>query len=100
MHKHYEEGFKRDAVQLLETGRPIKQLASELGVDPATLRNWRSRYGQGPTAGQPQSLEAAQVELRRLRQEVVDLRRQRDILKKTLGILVEPPSSATNESKS
>ena len=97
MTKRYDEAFKRDAVELLETGRPLKQLAAELGVCPVTLRDWRDRLGKGASArNQPQTLEAAQLELRRLRQENNDLRRQREILKKTLGILSEPPTSATN----
>jgi hypothetical protein len=37
-------------------------------------------------------LDAAERELGRVRE-------QRDILKKTLGILSEPPANATNESK-
>jgi transposase len=99
LRKNYDEAFKRDTVQLLETGRPLKQLATELGVDPATLRNWRNRYGKDAAVrGQPQTLETAQLEVRRLRQEVAELRRQREILKKTLGILAEPPGNGANGS--
>jgi transposase len=100
MSKHYDEVFKRDAVALLEEGRPLKKLAAELGICPITLRGWRDRLAQNaPNRPTPQSLEAAQMENRQLRQEVADLRRQREILKKTLGILAEPPSSATSASK-
>jgi transposase len=98
MTKHYDEAFKRDAVQLLEEGRPLKKLAAELGLCPVTLRGWRDRFAKG-TAPKPapQTLEAAQMEVRQLRQEVADLRRQREILKKTLGILAEPPPNGINE---
>jgi transposase len=35
------EEFKRDAVELVRaTGRPIGQIAWELGIDDLTLRNW------------------------------------------------------------
>lgn len=100
MTKHYDEAFKRDAVALLESGRPLKKLAAELGVCPVTLRGWRERFST-TTASKPspQTLEAAQMEVRQLRQEVADLRRQREILKKTLGILAEAPHSDTNASK-
>jgi transposase-like protein len=100
MSKHYDEVFKCDAVALLESGRPLKKLATELGVCAVTLRGWRDRLAK-TTAGKPapQSLEAAQMEVRQLRQEVADLRRQREILKKTLGILAEPPPSVTSASK-
>jgi transposase-like protein len=81
MTKNYDEVFKRDAVQLLESSRPLKQLASELGVCPVTLRGWRDQLIPNATPKpQPQTLESAQMEVRRLRQEVADLRRQREIL--------------------
>ena len=99
MSKRYDEVFKRDAVALLESGRPLKKLAAELGVCAVTLRGWRDRYAKTVNKPAPQSLEAAQMEVRQLRQEVADLRRQREILKKTLGILAEPPSSDTSASK-
>lgn len=79
MSKHYDEVFKRDAVALLESGRPLKKLAAELGVCAVTLRGWRDRYLKTVNKPAPQSLEAAQMEVRQLRQEVADLRRQREI---------------------
>ena len=40
----YSQEFKREAVQLLRSsGRPIPQLAKELGVSPQSLRNWASQ---------------------------------------------------------
>jgi hypothetical protein len=39
------------------------------------------------------------MEVRRLRQEVADLRLQREILKKTLGLLAHPPRSVVNASE-
>ena len=100
MTKHYDEVFKRDALALLASGRPLKKLAAELGVCAVTLREWRDRSSKTTVSKPaPQSLEAAQLEVRQLRQEVADLRRQREILKKTLGILAEPPSNDTSASK-
>ena len=97
MSKHYDETFKKDAVALLESGRPLKKLAAELGVCSVTLRDWRDRFSKSPQSKPaPQSLEAAHMEVRQLRQEVADLRRQREILKKSLGILAEPPRSDAN----
>jgi transposase len=89
----YDETFKRDAVALLLKGdKRVKQLAQELGVDPKSLRQWRAQYGPRTPAKITEQLEA---ELRALRRENDSLRAQRDILKKTLGILVEPPPNAT-----
>ena len=89
----FDEAFKRDAVALLlKGGKQVKQLAQELGVSQWNLRDWREQYGPGAPARTTGQLED---ELRALRRENESLRTQRDILKKTLGILVEPPLSAT-----
>lgn len=95
--RRYDEEFKRNAVELLLSGdRALKPLAAELGVSAVTLRDWRDRYlratedcSSRPPRG-PTPLETAQ-ELRRLRQENEHLKRQREILKKALGILSDPP---------
>jgi transposase len=43
--------FKREAVGLLaSSGRPLIQIASELGISPLMLRNWRNGSG-GRDAG-------------------------------------------------
>ena len=86
--RSFEEAFKRDAVTLLLQGdQSIKQLATDLGVSHWNLRDWQKRYGP---AVPMRSSEALEIELRALRRENQHLRAQRDILKKTLGILVEP----------
>lgn len=39
----FTDEFKREAVALLQTsGRPLMQIASELGIQPSMLRNWRN----------------------------------------------------------
>jgi transposase-like protein len=89
---HHDEAFKRSAVELLVvSGKSIKQVAGELGVAHWTLREWKKRYGAGPT---PRTLSELENENRRLRQELLRAQTQRDILKKTLGILSNPNDSA------
>ena len=89
----FDEAFKRDAVALLlRQDKPVKQLAQDLGVSQWNLRDWRAQYGPSAPAKSPEQLEA---EVRTLRRENESLRAQRDILKKTLGILVEPGPNAS-----
>jgi transposase len=80
----YSPEFKRDAVALVHsTGRPINQVARELGLSHETLRNWvkRDRIDRGQ--GEPGELTSDQLqELRRLRREVAELRTEREILRK------------------
>jgi transposase len=85
--KTYDVEFKKQAVQLLiSSGRPLAQIARELGVTSWNLRDWRKRL-QPELAQQPETLEALRVRLAQVERENLQLRQQRDILKKTLGIV-------------
>jgi transposase len=78
----YPKEFKREAVQLLRTsGRPVPQLAKELGVSPQSLRNWAVQHDVED--GKSEGLSSQErEELRRLRREVKVLAEEREILKK------------------
>lgn len=85
--KLYDAEFKKQAVQLLiSSGRPLAQMARELGVEPWQLRDWKKRL-QPQLAQQPETLEAMRLRVAQLERENLQLRHQRDILKKTLGIV-------------
>ena len=85
--KTYDPEFKKQAVQLVNTsGRPLTQIARELGVSPWNLRDWRERL-QPQLAQQPETLEAMRLRLAQLERDNFQLRQQRDIQKKTLGII-------------
>jgi transposase len=85
--KLYDPEFQKQAVQLLHTsGRPLAQVARELGVQPWQLRAWKNRL-QPELARQPETLEAMRLRVSQLERENLQLRHQRDILKKTLGIV-------------
>jgi transposase len=79
--------FKKQAVHMLHlSGRPLAQVARDLGVPPWQLRDWKQRL-QPQLAQQPETLEALRLRLAELERENLHLRQQRDILKKTLGIV-------------
>ena len=41
--REFSPEFKREAVALLEgSGRPLMQVATEVGISPSMLRNWRA----------------------------------------------------------
>jgi transposase len=82
--------FKKQAVQMLNTsGRPLAQVARELGLPAWQLREWKKRL-QPELSQQPENLEALRLRLTELERENFHLRQQRDILKKTLGIVSTP----------
>ena len=88
----HDEAFKRAAVELLvSSGKPPKQIAQELGVSIWNLRDWKKRYA--PVSAKVRTLDQAEAENRALREELQRVKIQRDILKKTLGIISAPPET-------
>ena len=88
--RRYDREFKHNAAALVCGGRTITEVARELGVSKWSLGRWVQAAKNGQSLGEPKTLAQEtpeQRELRRLRQENDYLRRQRDILKKALGIL-------------
>ncbi len=39
-HPPYPEEFRREAVAMVRSGRPVSEVAAALGVTPQSLRNW------------------------------------------------------------
>jgi len=87
--RNYDAGFKREAVQLVtERGVAVSKVAEDLGIHPDMLARWKReslRGGNGSFPGKGH-LKPEEEELRRLQRENADLREERDILKKALGI--------------
>ena len=93
--KRYDEAFKKAAVEnWIKTGRSGAQIAHELGVSYPSLKDWKRRY-DGDATPERDTLAA---EIRALRAELARVREQRDILKKTLGIVIDPSPNATRAS--
>lgn len=106
---NYDLHFRQQAVDLLlSSGRPLTQVAAELGVSANSLRHWRNQAIGNGSAGEAAArrepgkaaaaapvvpIADAAAEIRRLQKEVDYLRRQREILKKAMSILGEDPQS-------
>jgi putative transposase len=69
--KHTEEKII-GAVKQLEAGRPVKELAREMGVTDQTLYNWKAKFG-GMEVSDAKKLRALEEENRRLKEMVADL---------------------------
>ena len=91
--REFTDEFKREAVVLLrDSGRPLTQVAAELGLEPSVLRRWRSlanEAGQAASVVRPDGVAAPataeQVEIRHLRRELERAQMERDILKNRRG---------------
>jgi transposase len=87
--RKFDQDFKEGAVRLVrETGRPIAQVARDLGINEGTLGNWVNadwrRRGDGMELG-----EDERAELARLRKENAELAMERDVLKRSVALWVK-----------
>ena len=81
----YPEQFRRDAVELVESsGRPIAEVARSLAINEGTLWNWvRDARQKKVRDGDPGAVsESERDELQRLRREVIELRTDKEILRR------------------
>ena len=88
--RKFDQDFRDGAVRIVrETGKPIAQVARDLGVNEGTLGNWvtldRKRRENG---GDGQLGEDERAELARLRREVAELAMERDVLKRSVALWV------------
>lgn len=94
--RRYDREFKENAVALVRSGKTVTDVARDLGVSHWSLSRWVQFAENGGTQTQVGTLDNESPqdrEMRRMRQEIDYLRRQRDILKKALGIVsAEMPS--------
>jgi transposase len=87
--RKFDEDFRQGAVRIVrETGKPIAQVARELGINEGTLGNWCAKERRQHSGdGSPLS-EDERAELVRLRRENAELAMQRDVLKRSVALWV------------
>jgi transposase len=94
--RKYDRVFKEEAVRgWLASGKSAGIYGPEIGVNPNCLYNWRKALGFNALPAAAASPADLAVENAALRRELDRVRQQRDILKKTLGIISEVPNSAS-----
>lgn len=91
--KRYTEEFRRSVIDHWQSsGRTGAEIAKEFGIPLWTLRDWKRKYhaaAKPVDAPVPQTREEMSQEIVQLRRELARVTMQRDILKKTMGILSE-----------
>jgi transposase len=94
MAKYYSLEFKTEAVRLvIQSGKTIKQVAEELGIQFWTLKGWMKKYGKGELEGLVASglKMSPEEENRLLKKELTDVTEERDILKKAIAVFSKKP---------
>jgi transposase len=88
--RKFDREFRAGAVRIvLESGKPIAQVARDLGVNEGTLGNWvaQERKSRGGV-DLPLSV-AERDELHRLRRELAEVHMERDVLKRSVALWVK-----------
>lgn len=85
----YPEEFRRRAIALVrEEGRPVIQVARELGIAESGLRRWLDRHDVD--SGRKEGLTSSErEELAKLRREVGTLRMERELLSRAAAFFAQ-----------
>ena len=93
--RQYDAEFKKEVLKMTMEGKPIVEVARDLGISPERIYKWRRdeklRIGAVAFASAGGKALTPEEELRALRQELEMTKRERDILKKALAIFSKEP---------
>ena len=88
-YRKYTQEYRDEAVKLvIETSRPIAEVARELGINEGTLGNWCNKYRQEHPASEELSIPE-RARLRELERENRELRLQAEFLKKAAAFFAK-----------
>ena len=78
----YPPEFRREAVAMVRSGRPVPEVAEALGVSQQSLRNWVKQTQLDRHERDDGLTSSEREELRALRRENARLKQERDLLKR------------------
>jgi len=89
--KSYDKEFKLEAVQLVESGKKVAEVARELDLAEQTLHNWVKKFSKDGEAAFVGSgnLKPEDKENKELEKRIRDLEEENAILKKAMGIFAK-----------
>jgi transposase len=87
--RRFDREFREGAVRIVkETGKPIAQVARDLGIHDGTLGNWVAKDRCDDRVGGELTADE-RARLRELERENVELRMERDVLKRSVVLWVK-----------
>lgn len=90
MRKKYSKEYKEQAVKLvIETGRPIAQVARELGLNEGTLGNWVNAYRAAHAHEEPALTVSERARLRQVERELIEKTMENQFLKKAAAYFAQ-----------
>jgi transposase len=84
--RSYSLEFKTKAVELSNQRGSLSDVAQELNISSDNLKRWKKEYKEGKFSGTIKIKSPEEQELIRLQKELADVKIERDILKKAVGI--------------
>lgn len=91
--RKYDEAFKQNAVQLVESGSTAAQVSRDLGISVNQLYTWCAKYRKTPS--KHGNASENQDEVKKLQKELSYARMELDILKKAVTIFSRSELSST-----
>ena len=87
MARVYEKDFIILIAELLKSGRSVKEVSQEYDLNDGMLRRWHREYEvKSGDFSKKKELSVEELELKRLKKELADVKMERDILKKAVSI--------------
>ena len=87
MAKKYDNDFKILIVELVKSGRPVKEVSLEYDLNDSMVRRWRREYeAKSGDFTKQKELSQEEIELKALKKELREITMERDILKKAVSI--------------
>ena len=81
--KKYTQEYRDEAVELvISSGRPIAEIARDLGINEGTLGSWVARAKESGRVAEKPATTNERARLRELEEENRRLKMERDFLKK------------------
>ena len=90
--RKFSPQFKAEAVQLvIETGKPIAEVARDLGVNDGTLGNWVKAWRDANAQSELELSPVERVRMTELEEENRRLRMENEFLKKAAAFFARTP---------
>jgi len=88
--KKFSPEYREEAVKLvIDSSRPIAQVARELGLNEGTLGNWVNTYRQEHAGDEPPLDVSERARLREAERQLRDVKMENDFLKKAAAYFAQ-----------
>ena len=88
--REFTAGFREEAVKMvIETSRPIAQVARELGVNEGTLGNWVGVYRREHAGDEPPLDVSERARLRDAERQLREVKMENEFLKKAAAYFAQ-----------